>query len=329
MRNMTGHGTSRSSLLSERSHLGGGFVASGERSIWLPLIVILVALIFLKTGGQWLSASSPESAEHIMAYTPTLVSLALTAGAIGLARVLVEQARRKYAEQQELIQEIVYEVGNPLAAIVSAIQLIRTGKCNRQVMDEALAVLESSTRSLQMALDEVKVLAGLASPTPRWCQPDDLVEEAISSVSHHSTGSDVTYSMEIDPDVPPLFADKALLVKALVNVIRNAVEASPPGAEVTVAVSSGKSGHCISVIDNGEGIPPPLRAKVFEPRVSTKQEPGRGLGLYIVREIVEPVHGGRVKVEDHRPTGTAVRIYLPLVKKQGKAAFDNSVPCAM
>ncbi len=101
------------------------------------------------------------------------------------------------------------------------------------------------------------------------------------------------------------------LARALLNVVRNALEASPANAPVTVDVRVDGRHVCLEVTDTGAGMAAPVVAQAFEPFFTTKSGAGRGLGLVVVRETVEMI-GGRVEVDSTPGVGTRVRLVVPI-----------------
>jgi signal transduction histidine kinase len=95
----------------------------------------------------------------------------------------------------------------------------------------------------------------------------------------------------------------------LINLLLNAVQASPTGQSVSVCCRESGGSICIEVADCGCGIPPESSAKVFSPFFTTKKE-GTGLGLSIVSKIVE-AHQGRIEILDNRGRGTIFRVEIP------------------
>jgi signal transduction histidine kinase len=104
--------------------------------------------------------------------------------------------------------------------------------------------------------------------------------------------------------------DKLKLEQALLNVVRNAIQASPRGGEVVIAATADGSDVVFSVSDQGAGVPQKDREAVFTPFFTTKEQ-GSGLGLAIARAFVE-AHGGRIWVEPGRGGGAVFRVRLPI-----------------
>jgi len=108
--------------------------------------------------------------------------------------------------------------------------------------------------------------------------------------------------------------DPAQIKQALVNLLKNAMQAMTRGGMLSVQTGSGADGVWVSVADTGCGIPPDQLNRIFEPFFTTKKR-GSGLGLMIVQRIVRE-HGGLIKLESHVGQGTMFRIWLPLHEPQ-------------
>ncbi len=109
--------------------------------------------------------------------------------------------------------------------------------------------------------------------------------------------------------VSPVFGDAGLLQQAVTNLVLNALQATPAGGWVRLEVSEAQKEICLCVEDSGPEIPPQVRARLFEPFVTTKEQ-GSGLGLPQVRTVVEQ-HGDSISVETGRVGGACFRIKLP------------------
>ena len=117
--------------------------------------------------------------------------------------------------------------------------------------------------------------------------------------------------LEVRVEEAVLEADGSLLVAALVNLVKNAVQASPAGAAVRVeGVREGRR-YLVRVQDQGEGVPEALQARIFEPFFTTRQK-GSGLGLALARKVVQ-AHGGELSFRS-RPGDTVFTLALPLAR---------------
>ena len=111
--------------------------------------------------------------------------------------------------------------------------------------------------------------------------------------------------------------------QALLNLLGNAIDASPEGTEIRLAAESAGDDLLIDVVNAGDAIPPQDAERIFEPFFSTKQG-GTGLGLAITRSIAQ-AHGGDLELHVNRPGAVAFRLVLP---RTGRAAHSvTEVPC--
>jgi signal transduction histidine kinase len=121
----------------------------------------------------------------------------------------------------------------------------------------------------------------------------------------------VTVRCDASADVPPLPVDGLKIEGLLINLLTNAIQASPPGSEVIVRIRAHGDGQELAVEDHGHGIAEEVRSRICDPFFSTReQQGGTGLGLSIVHGIVEQ-HGGRLVVRSQRHQGTTVTAILP------------------
>jgi len=141
-----------------------------------------------------------------------------------------------------------------------------------------------------------------------------LLEECLEACRQVAHERGVTLSLEANAPLE-LRLDKLKMKQALVNVLRNAIEVSPPGGTVAITVARRDGGATIAVCDQGPGVRPADREAVFTPFFTTKER-GTGLGLAIAREFTE-AHGGRLWVEPTPGGGATFLTWLPLAGPPG------------
>ena len=199
-----------------------------------------------------------------------------------------KQARMaRLAELGQMSAVLAHEIRNPLGALKGFLQLAQeraTGD-TRTWLDTSL---EQTSRLEQLVRD---LLAYARAPQPKWRviawrEMEMRLRPHALGVAFH--GAD--FKFRTDPD---------MLEQAVLNLLRNAIEA---GTEVRVEAEPGR----IRIMDNGPGLPPDVRQKMFQPFVTTKAQ-GTGLGLAIVRNLVRAMHG-EIQLTDVRPTGTCAEI---------------------
>lgn len=217
-----------------------------------------------------------------------------------------------------LFSSVTHDLRTPLASIKASVTslLDRSATHDPEQQRELLAtVLEETDRLNRLVgniLDLAKVRAGALVPA----KEPTSVEEVIYSVLHRMAPAlhGVRVRTVIRPDLPEVPVDPVQIDQALTNLIENAARFSPPGGEVVVSASLWHSAVQVRIVDQGPGIPPEDRERLFEPFVRRDAGGGRGgsgLGLAIARAIVL-AHGGRIWVEGAPSGGTVVVFELPI-----------------
>jgi two-component system nitrogen regulation sensor histidine kinase NtrY len=222
---------------------------------------------------------------------------------------------QRSAAWTEVARRIAHEIKNPLTPIkLSAERLLR--KFGDQVSDpvfkECTTMIIRQTEDLKNLVNEFSQFARLPQARPVVANINNTIEEAISVYKNAESGVDIIYSPEAK--IPDFKFDPDQIKRALVNLIDNAVAAVLTEKDKRVEVSTRFDADLkilkITVSDTGVGIPAQLRARVFEPYYSTKEN-GTGLGLAIVKRIIED-HSGFIRALAHSPKGTKMLIELPV-----------------
>ena len=225
------------------------------------------------------------------------------------ARVALATAERE-AAWREVARQLAHEIRNPLTPM--RLSLHRLQRRAGLVPEDQRAAVQDSLAAL---LEEVEHLARLAEqfaqyarlPEPRF-EPLDLAALARAAAALHEPEG---VHVRVDGDGPvPVRGDRLLLSRAVHNLLLNACEASPPGAEVEVRTGRDGGEGWIEILDRGPGLPAELAGRLFEPYVSTKNR-GSGLGLSLVRDVAQQ-HHGRVALEGREGGGARARLALPL-----------------
>jgi len=166
-----------------------------------------------------------------------------------------------------------------------------------------IAKLESGRRALR--------LAPLATAS--------LIQRVVLLLEPLATQRNIRIVRDLAPTLPVIMADADLMAQALTNLIANAIKYSPPDTEIVITAHAALNALLIRVKDQGYGIPADVLPHVFEkfyrvPRLEDADVPGTGLGLTLVREIVE-LHGGHVIAESQLGVGLSFSVSLPLPAK--------------
>jgi len=151
-------------------------------------------------------------------------------------------------------------------------------------------------------------------PQLRLSSLNDVVRETLELLRPEIENRGVTVKEKLAKQLAASPIDPAQIKQALVNLIKNAVQAMTKGGVLSITTDSGVDGVVVSIADTGGGIPQEQINRIFEPFYTTKKK-GSGLGLMIVQRIVRD-HGGRIDLESHVGKGTTFRIWLPLYERR-------------
>jgi two-component system nitrogen regulation sensor histidine kinase NtrY len=211
---------------------------------------------------------------------------------------------------------MAHEIKNPLTPIQLSAQ--RLQRKYGDMLGGDGSVFRECTRTI---VDQVEVLKNLVNAFSRYARmpvtnlsPNDLNDVISDAVFlFQDAHKDINFYYERDPDLPQLNLDPEQIKRVMVNLLDNAVAAvTMPDGRIDIKTSCDKLNHVarVEIVDNGCGVPPSYKIKIFEPYFSTKKS-GSGLGLAIVSSIVAD-HHGHVSVRDNRPRGTIVAFELPI-----------------
>lgn len=252
----------------------------------------------------------------------------LVAGISAWASVALENAKLYRAAQDadrlkdEFLAVLSHELRTPLNAIVGYSRLLRSGMLNDEKAAQGLEALDRNSAALTQIVDDVLDISRIVSGKIRLdVQPVDLpliVHNAVSTVQPAADAKRVRLQSIVDPKVGPISGDPSRLQQVIWNLLSNAVKFTPKGGRVQIRIERVNSHVEVCVSDTGIGIRPDFLPHVFEKfrqadASLTRQGGGLGLGLSIVRHIVE-MHGGSVEAtSDGEGKGSTFCVRLPLM----------------
>jgi signal transduction histidine kinase len=223
-----------------------------------------------------------------------------------------EESRRRserLAAAGALAAGIAHEVRNPLNGIALAAQRIARLDGDGRAARLATRIREEVAR-LEAALEGFLDLARPAAGPRRATDLGDLVRDTLALLELEASGKGVQLAARTE--AAPVVGDAEALRRAVINLVRNAIAASPEGGaiEVSVAAAAGGRGPARVVVrDHGAGIAPDLVERAFDPFVTTRPE-GTGLGLALVRRVAEE-HGGAARLRNHPAGGVEASLEIP------------------
>jgi two-component system sensor histidine kinase KdpD len=213
-----------------------------------------------------------------------------------------------------LLDAVTHDLRTPLTSIKAAISTIRAESVTQEVQRELFEVIEEESDRLnhfiQGMMDLAKLQAGEVTLASRNVAPEEMVEDALLRAGSLLDGHPV--EVAIASGLPSPKVDPRLISQVIFTLLENAAKYSGPSAKITVSVRQKESNICFAVNDEGPGIPPELRGRVFEKFFRAGFQPGLGMGLAIARGIVQ-AHGGKIWIEDGPDgKGTSVQFMIPL-----------------
>jgi len=249
--------------------------------------------------------------------------------AIGRSAILRDITGRKHLEEEKLRAErlavigamsakLAHEIRNPLSSITLNIELVRdevetlsrnnpdAGKESRSLLES----LDSEVRRIQRVTEDYLKFARLPKPMRDRVQLNEILDQGLSFLNSLFSATSVTLRTELDPKLPALHADEGQLWQAILNLVRNAIEAMPSGGTLTVRTETSGGQVVLTVADTGKGMTEAECAQVFTPFFSTKVG-GTGLGLPLTQQIITE-HGGQIRCESVPNQGTRFIIEFPL-----------------
>jgi len=247
----------------------------------------------------------------------------------GVVAVLHDITREKQIQQMknDFVSHVSHELKTPLASITAYSEMLAEGEANdEQTIKEFCSVIQSQAKRLNRLIEDIlnisRIESGLIKVEKKPASLTILIEEQLQMMKSYAEEKNI----EIIRQKPIVFdqvnADRDMISQVIVNLLSNAVKYTPAGGKVKIETEVDETENLVrvSVTDTGMGIPEDEIEHVFDKfyRVSTnkKQAKGTGLGLNLVKQIVENVHDGRVFVTSKVGVGSTFGFELPLAMRE-------------
>ena len=239
-----------------------------------------------------------------------------------LLRITKEEAQLSKQETTKLlVRGLAHEIKNPLGGIRGAAQLLSRELPNEDLKDYTNVIIEEADR-LRNLVD--RMLGSNKLPSLAMTNVHEVLERVANLIEAESQGS-ITLVRDYDPSIPDLLIDREQMIQAVLNIVRNAMQAiarqkhdmglgrislrTRTLRQFTIGHTRHRLVVKVEIIDNGPGIPPELQETIFYPMVSGRAD-GTGLGLAITQNIISQ-HQGLIECESY-PGHTVFSIFLPL-----------------
>jgi signal transduction histidine kinase len=237
-----------------------------------------------------------------------------------------EQQARKATEEasylkDEFLMTVSHELRTPLTAIYGWARVLGTKEMAKPEQQRAIAAIErnahAQTRLIDDLLDVSRAISGKVRLDIRTVDLAELLGAAIETVTPALTAKAIKFEADLDRDTPPVPGDPDRLQQVVWNLLSNAIKFTPDGGSVQLRLRRAGPHVAIEVRDSGDGIAPDFLPHVFErfrqeDTGSRRRYGGLGLGLAIVRHLVE-LHGGTVTAHSAgEGQGAMFRVLLPV-----------------
>lgn len=221
---------------------------------------------------------------------------------------------QRMAAWREVARRIAHEIKNPLTPIQLSAQRLRKRYLSRfsddeKIFDECTEMIIKSVDELKTLVNEFSNFARMPAIQPEPNNINALIRETLTLYQEAHRG--VRFNFTSDDRLPQLKIDRDQIKRVLINILENSVAAMDEQGIIEISSSYDTELKMASIIiaDNGPGIPPEDKSRLFEPYFSTKKT-GTGLGLAIVSSIISD-HNGFVRVRDNEPRGACFVVELP------------------
>ncbi|MDX9702616.1 MAG: ATP-binding protein [Candidatus Auribacterota bacterium] len=222
---------------------------------------------------------------------------------------------------------VAHEIGNPLNSLDIHLQLLQNliESLDTQQKEEMIELTTVARSEISRLDNIIKRFLKSIRPFRLKISEQDIsktVGNLVDSLKPEIQEAGIRLEYDMPSGQPLFLYDDELIFQALHNVVKNAVQATPSGGIISITIENMKDNYCkITVKDTGKGIPNELLNKIFDPYFTTREE-GTGLGLMIVRRIID-AHGGNISVMSEEGKGTLVELKIP-IRKRGKKLLPQS-----
>lgn len=250
-----------------------------------------------------------------------------------------EELQRESIAKSQILSTVSHELKTPLTSIIGYVDRLlprrdTVGPLNER-QERYLENVQSDSLRLKILIDDIldisRIEAGGLELDLTTLQVQPEVEHIIGSIQDQFSDKDIQLVRAIPPELPPVKADQLRFSQIVTNLLTNAYKYSPAGGSVTVAAREDADSVQIDVCDTGIGISGEDQIRLFTKffradNSLTRRENGTGLGLYIVKHLIE-AHGGSIWVESQEGKGSTFSFTLPLAAAD-PAPNSNLVPAA-
>ena len=259
----------------------------------------------------------------------TLAHVRATSDAGHLLVAMIEDVTEARKTQAALIQaerlaitgrlgaSLAHEINNPLQSIIGCLGLADETLSDPAEASRYLAVAREELRRVTRIMAQLRDLQGVSEPERvESVDLNDMLAQLLTLNTQRCTEQGIEIAWRPAQRLPPLVAVPDRIRQVFLNILLNAMDAMPHGGRLAVRTAQTRkpAGARVTIRDTGEGMPPAVLARIFEPFYSTKKK-GLGLGLFTSRSIIEQ-HRGTIEVRSHSGRGTTFVVWLPALPER-------------
>ena len=251
----------------------------------------------------------------------------------GVVAVFHDITRERELAQikSDFVSAVSHELRTPLSSIKAYVEMLVDGEAHDEdTRGQFYSIIETETDRLQRLINNIlnisKIESGVIEVRRQEMQVNDVVHSVVTMMRPQAAEKNLTLENEKDEYLPTVWADSDMVHQAVLNILSNAIKYTPTGGHICISTATGEDGRHISITvrDDGMGIKPQDLPRIFDKfyRAShgSSVAKGTGLGLNLVKHIVETVHQGEIAVASEPGAGTTIILRFP----RGAAAQQES-----
>jgi len=234
----------------------------------------------------------------------------------------ITELEKVEALRREFVANVSHELKTPLTTVKSYVETLLDGAAeDPEVRTRFLQVVDAETERMARLVRDLLRLTHMDEGTSRWTigpyDIGELVAEVAARLRVQAEQKELTVRCEVAPGTPAALCDYDKIQQVVINLLANAIEFTPNGGHIHIAVEPGPDEVRVTIRDTGIGIPPEDLPRIFErfyrvDKARSRTMGGTGLGLSIAKQIVE-LSGGRIDIASELGRGTVVAFTLPAV----------------
>lgn len=271
---------------------------------WPALIAPVLPLVVLALVVGWMGERDRRQKFHYQKLASQLSSVyeKVQANFEGMKRA------ERLSALGQLSAGLAHEIRNPLASISGAADILKRNQEMDAKQARCVEIISSECQRLNGLLTNFLNFARPRPPRFQTVEVESVLDNVLTLAGHGIRGRTVHFHRSVEPGLPRIECDPEQLEQVLLNLMINAIEASPDGSTVELAAVNDEKGIAVKVIDHGHGVPPSDVDRLFDPFFTTKEH-GTGLGLPVAHQIMRQM-GGSLLAQKNSGQGMTFAVIL-------------------